>query len=388
MAALGYLITDPEVMTVWEQSLEREVRLRDPLLDPEEGLTGDSDGALVKIKEQLKEKGGSTLRLTQKYQLESPGRAGDAQLKGHEDSFKTATFDMKVHVLRQATGVSSPIVQQWVAPDVMQESLDSLADWFAQRLPFALHLHAAGIGIVTQDEYNVNNTINAINSSYIFRPNAKAAGALTSSDTFDQNLVDLAAMKLKLLRPKIKPAMTKYGPKYCCFLAPEQVRDLRDSSSQWYGEMIAAVKGGRIEDNGIFTRALGEHNGVIYYESDFVPPGLNSGETAFKDKTRRAWIGGAGALALAFGRGWAAPGFDLNRFQWDHESDDYGHKKYVAATTIVGIARPRFTKPTESSAREQGVVVLETYADYGAGQTSTEVYKDYITATGGAAVEA
>lgn len=381
MAGKSYLISDAEVRTVWEQGLEREVRLRDPLLDPEEGLAGLSDGSLVLFKEKLNEQGGATLRLTQKYQLNSPGRAGDAPLKGHEDAYKTATFDLKVNVLRNAVGCASPMTEQWVPIDTLQESLDSLADWFATRIPQGLHYHATGSVVITQDEYNLNNTITAVNSNYLMRPNSKTAGNLTSTDIFDLDFVNEIAQRLKQLRPKIKPAMTKYGPKYVCFLSPEMVRDLRISGSQWYNQMIAAAQGGHIEDNGLWTRALGESQGIIFFETDLLPPGMNSGETLWLDKTRRGWIGGAGALALAFGRGYAAPGFDLNRFQWDHESNDYGHQRFVAATTIIGGARPYYTKPTESSAREAGLIAFEVYADY-KGLTSTDVYADHIAAGG------
>ena len=136
--------------------------------------------------------------------------------------------------------------------------------------------------------------------------------------------------------------------------------------------MQNALKGGRVDDNPVFTNALGESNGVIFFESDFVPPGLNSGSTKLKDNTRRAWIGGAQSLFMAFGRGFAPPGYSLNRFRWDRDSEDFGHQQQIAATTIAGIARPSYTKPGEGSARENGVLVVETYAEHGL--TASDVY--------------
>lgn len=263
---------------------------------------------------------------------------------------------------------------------------DGLADWYASRFSFSAHAHAAGISIITDAAYTLHNTINAINSTYILRPNGKTAGNLTSQDTFDLDIINDAARLVKLLRPKIRPAQTKYGPRYCVFLSPEQVHSLRSSNSVWFAKMTAAAQGGRIDDNPLWTTALGEDQGFLFFESDFVPPGLNSGATKLKANTRRAWIGGAQSLFMAFGRGYeVAPGFDLNRFQWTRESEDYGHQNQLAAATIVGMGRPRYQKPGEASARENGVVVIETYANLG-GLSSSDVYLPWTDA--GCTVEA
>lgn len=184
-----------------------------------------------------------------------------------------------------------------------------------------------------------------------------------------------------MLRPKIRPAATKYGPRYCVFLSPEQVYSLRNSNSLWFAKMQAAMQGGRIDDNPLFTTALGEDQGFIFFESDFVPPGLNSGKTACLSNTRRAWVGGAQALFMAFGRGYeVAPGYDLNRFTWTRETEDFGYQNQLAASTIVGVARPRYKKPGEATERENGVVVIETYAAYPSSLSSTDVYRPWSLA--------
>lgn len=384
--ALTYNLGDPEVVNVWEQSLEREVRACDPLLDPASGLAGKSADSLIQQKDQLTDGPGSFVRTKLKYQLEGRGRAGDEPLKGHGEGYKTATDDVYVNTIRHAFTISSPIVQQYIQEDAAEEGRDGLANWFASRLSLAAHAHAAGISIITDEAYRLHNTIDAINSEYIIRPNGKTAGNLTSSDVFDVDLINDAARLTKLLRPKIRPAMTKWGPKYCVFISPEQNHSLRDSSSEWYGKMTSAAQGGQIEGNGLWTRALGEDQGFLFFESDFVPPGLNSGGTALKASTRRAWVGGAQALFMAFGRGWkVAPGYNLNRFQWSKESEDFNHQHDLAATTIVGIKRPNYTKPGEASAREHGVIVIETYADIG-GLSSSNVYLPWTDA--GCTVEA
>lgn len=388
MAGLVYNLGDPEVVNVWENTLEREVRARDPLLDPDSGLAGTSPDSLIQQKDELTDGPGAFIRTKLRYQLDGRGRAGDEVLKGHSMAYQTATDDVYVNTVRNAFAISSPIVQQYIQEDAMVEGRDGLADWFASRFALACHAHAAGISIITDDAYRLHNTIDALNSTYIIRPNGKTAGNLTSSDTFDIDLINEAARLVKMLRPKIRPAMTKYGPRYCVFLSPEQVFSLRESNSEWFAKMALAAQGGRIDDNGLWTRALGEDQGFLFFESDFVPPGLNSGGTAFKANTRRAWIGGAQALFMAFGRGWkVAPGYSLNRFQWSREAEDFNHQHELAATTITGVSRPRYQKPGEASPREHGVIVIETYADHGQ-ISAADAFKDYVDATGGLAVEA
>lgn len=375
-----YNLTAPETQFVWEKNLEREIRPRDPLLDPDSGFAGEGPDALMQQKDQLTDGPGAWIRTKLKYQLSARGRQGEEVLKGHEEPYLTATFDTYVNVFRHAFGVSSPFVQQQVSENVLQEGTDGLADFFASRFSFTAHAHACGLSMITDPAYTLHNTINAINSQYIIRPNNKAAGALVQGDKFDVDLMNVAARLMKKLRPKIRPAKTKYGDRYCVFLTPGQVKDLRDSNSLWFQKMTAAAQGGRIDDNPLWTTALGEDQGFIFFESDFVPPGLDAAGTSLQSNTARAWIGGAQALILAFGRGYDSPGFGLNRFQWIKDTEDYGQQKQIAASTIVGIARPRFTKPGEASARELGVVVVETYDAMPNGFSNADAYGDWINA--------
>jgi len=387
MSSNGYLqITDDEVVTQWETGIDIEARLKLALLDDEYGFAGASEDNLIVLKDDLTTKAGGTIRSYFAFQLSSRGRAKDEQLQGFEDRHTTSTFDLKVDTLRNAVAHESPMFQQWVAYDMLETSKRVLGDWFAKRFELALHAHATGASIITLDAYSLNNTINALQTRYIIRPNGKAQGALSSGDTMDVDIINEALLRLELLRPKIRPAMTPFGPKFVCFLAPEQVRDLRKSDSVWFQIMSNAISGGQVSDNPIFTNLLGSVHDVLFYQSNLVPPGLNTGGTKFKSKTRKAWIGGAGALNLAFGRGDRPQGFGVNRFQWDMDSQDYGYRKSISASTIVGASRPRFTNPKDSSISEHGVLCIETYADYGNSLTDAETYVDWTEA--GASIEA
>ena len=366
MGGLALSLSDPQVITVWEKVLDREIRAHDPLLDPAAGLAGKSMNSLVQHRDALTN-GGGTLRIKFRYQLEGRGRQGDEVLKGNEEGYKSTTMDLSVDTLRHAFNVTSPIQDQWVSEDTLEEGRDGLADWGASRLSFALHAHAAGISGITDNAFRLHNTINAINTtttSYILRPNNKTTDEdLDSNDEFDLDVIRRLAQRVSTIRPKIRPAQTPWGSKYCIFISPAQRASLQKSDSQWYGQMTAALQGGSMK-SGVFTRALGQFDDFLLFVSDFVPPGIHSSSGNIISNTARAWVGGAGALTLCFGRGWkVAPGYTPNRWEWIKESEDYQHQQAIAVRTIVGAARPRFQKPGEAFSRENGVLVYSTYAD-------------------------
>lgn len=379
MAGVWLDITDPEVVSVWEKELGREVRARDPLFDANFGFAGKEPTSLIQLKDQLGKGPGSTITTKLRYQLEGRGRGGNETLKGHGEGYKTSTFNISVDTLRHYVETSSPMVDQWVPEDTLEEGKDGLADWFSSRYAMAAHLHATGFNLITDGVFTLHNDVNAINSNYIIRPNNKAAGDLTESDKFDVDLLNDVARLVKLVRPKLRPAMTPRGPRFCVFLAPEQVHSLRNSDSTWFATMSNALKGGSVNDNPIFTSALGEIGQFLFFESDWVPPGINAAGDGIQTSTRRAWVGGAQALFLAHGRGRAPQGYGVNRYRWDRETEDFGHVGQVAATTIVGMARPRYLKPTEANHRENGIVVIETYASMGQ-LSDDDVYKPWVDA--------
>ena len=379
-------LTNAATVNLWENRFDVEVTSQSMLLDPENGLAGTEPTNLVVIKDDLSREAGSHIITKFLYEDDGRGRAGDEVLQGNEATYKQSSQSVYVDIIRHGFSSASMMDGQYVQEDVMETGEGVMARWGGRRLPFGLHAHAAGITLVTDTAYNLHNTIDAVSSPYIFRPNGKSAGALVEGDEFDVNLLPKISQLAKTLRPKLKPAKTPWGDRLVCFVHPDQVATMRDSNSQWYNTFALTLQGGRVEDNPLFTTALGQMNGVLFIEDDFVPPGLNSGATKFKDKTRRAWVGGAGALSLAFGRGTAKPGFALNRWKWTKLNEDHGNKNSVGLTTIVGAKRNRYTKPGAAAAHEAGIIVVETYAPYAVAD-SDSAYADWLAATG-ASVEA
>lgn len=361
--AVWYDSTDPEVVQVWEKNLNREVRARGPLFDSENAFTGTSPGKMIQLKEELASGPGKSIRVKLRYQLEGRGRGAQEVLKAHGEGYRTATCDVAIEKIRHMVETADEIVDQWVHEDTIEEGTDALSEWFASRFEMVANIHAVGFNIVTGTPYTFHNTINALHSDYLIRPNGKTkAEDLTSADRFDVDLLNDALRRVKAVRPKIRPADTPLGPRYCVFLSPAQVKSLQSSDSQWYAAMQNALRGGVVEKNPVFTNALGQWQGFILFESDWVCPGIHSTQSAIQSDTSTAWVGGAQALAMAFGRGRRPGGYALNRYRWVKDDEDFGNVQQMAAVTICGMTRLRFTKPGEANAREMGVVGIQTYA--------------------------
>lgn len=376
---LWYDSGDPAVVNVWELDMDREVRARYPLLDPRNGFAGKGKSKLVELKDDLTAKPGRNVRTKLRYQMHMRGRAGQEVLKGHLGSYKWANFDIYVEKVRGGFETSDEIVDQWVTEDSVEEGRDGVADWFATRFELVCNAHAAGFHLITDEPYRFHNEIVAPHSDYLIRPgNATTAEGLTSSHKFDVDLINKVVRRMKKVRPKIRPAQTPWGPRFCCFMDSVQVADMKESDTLWFTTMQNALKGGRVEDNPLFNNVLGEWDGVLFFESDAIPPGISSTNTLQAD-TRRAWIGGAQALFMAFGRGRAPSGYGLNRFRWISDEEDFENVYQVVAKTIVGVAKPRYKHPDEATARDYGIVVLETYAK----QEVTGEYQEWEDAIAG-----
>jgi N4-gp56 family major capsid protein len=91
----------------------------------------------------------------------------------------------------------------------------------------------------------------------------------------------------------------------------------------------AAMTGGSVKDNPIFTGALGMYNGTILHASNRVPSVVAS--------TRRAIFCGAQACGMAFGRD-NGP----DRFSWIEELFDYGNQLGVSGGAIFGMKKMQF----------------------------------------------
>lgn len=133
-----------------------------------------------------------------------------------------------------------------------------------------------------------------------------------------------------------------------------QVTSLRTNSAsgQWLDIQKAAMSGGQITNNPIYTGALGEYNGVILRQSQDVTNGV-SGATGLAITTvRRAVLLGAQAAVVGYGQANYGP----TKYRWNEELLDHKRLLEVSAWSIWGL------KKTVFASSDFGTVVVSTYA--------------------------
>ena len=99
---------------------------------------------------------------------------------------------------------------------------------------------------------------------------------------------------------------------------------------EWADIQKAALTGGQLSGNPIFTGALGVYGSVVIHESYRIPVIDSTGGS----KIGRAVLCGAQAAFMAFGRG-----YSNNRMSWSEELFDYGNQLGVEAGLIAGMKK-------------------------------------------------
>lgn len=350
MAATTYLVGDSESVKRWEPALNREV-LKKTLVGKWQSTSSSSP---IQIKDEVQKGAGDRITIILRMQGSGDGRVGDDTLVGHGESITTHTQNILIDQLRHMFEDSGKMSDQRVSFNVQRESKDALADWWADRMDTILLLHLCGYDVETRATHNGANTIVAPSSGRILRADRNSTDeALTSAtdDIFVVSDVDLMVNQAQIVSPAIRPVSIDGKDHYIMVLHPNQVRSLRDSDSVWFGLMLAAIQGGKVSDNPIFTGALGVYDNVVFYSDSRIPQGVHSSTTTAVSNTRRAVLLGAQSACVAYGRG-NGP----NRYNWFEDRYDMGNKYRVSAGAIFGVVKSIFNSVDLST------IVYTTYA--------------------------
>ena len=145
------------------------------------------------------------------------------------------------------------------------------------------------------------------------------------------------------MTPTIRPARIDGKSCYICFLHPFQVTQLRTSTDtgQWLDIQKAAMSGGQVSDNPIWSQALGMYHDTLLMDNTRITQGVNSSTGAAVTAVRRAVFAGAQALTMGHGRK-TDSGTQDNNFSWNEETFDYGNKLGVSAGSIFGMKKARY----------------------------------------------
>lgn len=347
MATTEYGVNHPMAVKHWSADLMKEALKRTHALK----FMGKDKNALCQIKTELNKNAGDRVRFGLRMQLTGDGVSGDGTLEGNEEALSVYTDNVFIDQLRHAVRSEGKMSEQRVPFEVRAEARDGLADWWADRIDTAFFNQLTGYARETDTKKTGSQAALEPDSDHVVF-HSQALGSshaneslITVGDTFDLNVIDLCVEKAKgnVDGPggplPIRPLKMGGQDYYVMFLNQNQVFDLRTSTDtgQWLDIQKAAMQGGQITKNPIFTGALGMYNNTILHESNRLPKGTASASNSTGVAIRRAVFVGAQAAAVAFGRK-----SGKNTYSWREEMFDYGNQLGVAAGSIWGLKKCRF----------------------------------------------
>ena len=262
------------------------------------------------------------------------------------------------------------MTEQRVPYDLRRQSRDRLADWWAVRYDTSFFNHICGYTPEGRTILTGNNAVQGPSANRVIRQgNRDNDEDLTSDDTFDLTLIDAVRERAETANtldgtgPLVRPIKMNGDDYYVMFLHDYQVTALRTrvETGQWLDIQRAAMQGGDVTNNPVFTGALGVYNGTILHKAVRVTNGVNSTDAAASvPNTKRAVLCGAQAVCMAFG---SENG--VTRHTWEEQLFDYSNQFGVSAGAIFGMKKLRYQPENNSAtnAEDYGCIVVPTWAE-------------------------
>lgn len=349
MATTNYPVNHPLAVKVWSKKIAREA------LKSTQAFKFMSTGknSLCMVLDDLQKGAGDRVRVPLRMIPTGRGVGEGQALEGNEEALVTYYDDCLINEVRHAVAVDTIIDAQRVPFEAREEAKDGIVDWYKERIDTMFFNQLAGNTGQADLLYTGNNAAvapsSASTNTRIIYPTAHTTeNSISASGTyaFDLSFIDRAVQLAKEATPVIPPVRIGGDSYYVAFLHPSQVRAMRTTTStgQFLDIQKAAMAGGDVENNPIFTGALGVHNGVVLHESVRVP--LAPSTTL----VRRGIFCGAQAIALCFGKGYGEEPKYIER------DFDFGKKFGAAVETIVGM------KKTQFNSVDYATIVMSTYA--------------------------
>lgn len=353
MALTEYGVNAPEAVKLWSRKLAREA-LKQTYI---QRFIGASDDSLIQERTDTKKSEGDRVRITLRMQLDGEGVEGDGTLEGNEEALTTYTDDILINQLRHAVRSKGKMTEQRIPFSIREEAMKGLRDWWADRMDTWFFNQVCGYTPETRTKFTGNNAITAPTAGrHLFATGTHSDDQSLSTfadDKMTLDMIDYCVEVAETASPLIRPIMINGSKHYVMFIHPYQATDLRTNASvgQWQDIQQAAMQGGKVSNNPIFTGALGMYNNVILHKSTRVTQGVHSGTGAPVANVRRAVLCGAQAAGIAFGQGHSSKQYD-----WTEELFDYGNQLGVSAGCIGGLKKSRYNNVDFST------IVLSTYA--------------------------
>lgn len=339
MAQTNYGINHPLAVKLWSKKLFHEALKTTWVYK----FLGTNTNSVVQVVEDLRKSAGDRVRNGLRMLLTGDGVQGDGTLEGNEESLVTFFDDIFIDQLRHAVRSEGKMSEQRVPFSVREESRMGLQDWWADRIDTWFFNQLCGNTAESRTVYSGNQATIAPDTAHrVWTDGISSETSLSGGATFrlTVGLIDKAVAAAKTLTPMIRPVKIDGGDYYTLFMHPFDLYQLRQDSTtagSWADIQRAAMEGGKITGNPIFTGALGMWNSVVLHESSRVPNIISTPGSGAISDFRRPVFAGAQAACMAFGKN-SGPG----KMSWVEDTFDYGNQLGVSAGMIAGLKKTRF----------------------------------------------
>jgi N4-gp56 family major capsid protein len=351
MAVTNYGVNANEAVKLWSRRLAREA-LKATYIQK---FIGEGDDSVIQMRNDTKKGPGDRVRVTLRMQLTGDGVQGDNTQEGNEEPLSTYTDDFVINQLRHAVRSAGKMSEQRIPFSIREEAMSGLRDWWADRWDTCFFNQICGYTPQTDTRYTGNNAVTAPSAGRKVFTTGSADETVQADSTkvFTLSMIDKAVEAAKVATPLIRPININGGKHYVAFLHPYQVTDLRTTTStgQWLDIQKAAMSGGKVGENPVFTGSLGMYNNVILHEAIRVTQGVHSTTGAAQTSVRRAVLCGAQAGVMGFGQG-----HSFKEYDWYEELFDYGNQLGVKAGCIGGL------KKSVYNSVDFGTITMSSYA--------------------------
>lgn len=363
MSYTSFAVNDAMAIKVWSQETAAYERETSDIAK----LEGEDTNSIIQVKTDFRKTNskGDTITYAIRARLSGEGFGAGETAQGNARALTYFSDSVVINELGETVGAQSEntIDAQRVPMNLRKDSRDSLAEWWKDRKAVTFFNHVCGYTPANTYALDTSgpkftgfNTVVAPSATrQIWAGSASNDQGLTSSDTFTVALIDRAKELASTGNNVVAPIDINGQPKHVMYLDPAQVTSLRTNagSGGWLDITKAAMQGGKVSGNPIYTGALGEWNNVILRSSQDVTQGVNSSSGAAVTTVRRAVLLGKQAAVCAYG---GANKYGPMKYRWSEELFDHGRKMEVGAWSIFGCKKVVF------NSIDLGTIVVSTYA--------------------------
>ena len=357
MASTTFTATSPLAVKLWARKAFNDA-VKTTLYGK---LTGKSDRSIVQMRDEVKTEG-DRIRFRIRSLPIGIGVQDSETLEGTEEGLEYKSFDLNLGEKRKAFKVELNLSQERVMADVRSDMKDAVEEWTEDYIDttFFEYLTGAGIGLSGASKYHPsgalggNTLLSPSSDRIIYGGAATSKATLVVGDIFNLSVLDKARERITRASPTMRKGNFDGKQMWVCILSPEQITSLRTNTStgQWLDLQKAAMTGGKVSDNPIWSAALGVYNDFLLVESTRVPRFTDYGAGS-NIEAHRAIILGAQAAVACHGVGTD----DKGRLKVKEKEIDYGKHLGMGATFVWGLQKVRFADQSDF-----GVFVIDTAA--------------------------